>query len=141
MLLRIRYLFVLLTVFSLFIIFPIFPEALTQQEERKGLTGAHSILSCSNCHIKEVWHSTSINSTVCKTCHPNVWDLVLSNKHNNLLFNGNMSVTNGDLQVRYCDTCHNPHHPDVLRLTYLNGTAIHIPFTENSELCLTCHDL
>ncbi|MFQ6134421.1 MAG: cytochrome c3 family protein [Nitrososphaerales archaeon] len=137
---RREYFLLLLAGLSIAIILPTVPSALTQQEERRGLTGAHSILSCENCHLKEVWHTTNINLTICKTCHINVWDTVSSGQHGNLLFEGDMDVATGNVEVKYCATCHNPHQPDVLRLTYTNGTAVYIPFVDYKELCLKCHD-
>jgi len=118
------------------------PLALTQNaENRSGLTGGHAVLTCDMCHGEAVWHNTNKDLTICQTCHSNTWGAVMDFSHTALLFEGDFSGSGGEIKAKYCATCHNPHQPDGLRLSFTNGTSINIPFAEYTELCVNCHDL
>ncbi|MFC1753668.1 cytochrome c3 family protein [Thermoproteota archaeon] len=134
-----KYLPLLLVFFSLSILFVTIPSAMPQEVERRELTGAHSDFKCEWCHQEEVWHTAYKNITQCKLCHENTWNTVLNSEHGNFFYEGEINVISGDVEVKYCATCHNPHQPDVLRLTYTNGTLVYIPFEEKTELCIKCH--
>jgi hypothetical protein len=138
---RTKYLIFSLAIVSALAVVASFPLAVTQQEdERRGLTGAHSVLTCDNCHSDEVWHTTSKDITICQTCHASLWETVEENKHGELFFEGEKDVLSGTVVVRYCATCHNPHQPDVLRIQYSDGETIFIEFENYPDLCVKCHD-
>ncbi len=139
---RRQHVLILLALISLSAVIPALPSAMPQQnQEPKGLTGAHAALQCTSCHGQGVWHTTSINATICKTCHSSVWNTVSGSKHTNLFFEGQMQMASGTVRVKYCLTCHNAHQPDSLSLKYTNGTSVRIAFSDQKSLCLKCHAL
>lgn len=120
--------------------FSAIPLALTQNAgDRRGLTGGHAVLTCDMCHADEVWHTTNKDLTICQTCHSNTWNTIMNSKHTALLYEGEFQGSGGDIKAKYCATCHNPHQPDMLRLSFVNGTNIYIPFSEYTNLCVNCH--
>ncbi|MCL4437032.1 MAG: hypothetical protein M1503_06375 [Thaumarchaeota archaeon] len=109
---------------------------------RGQLTGKHASLDCGMCHQTGVWHNTYKDVKVCQKCHQDQWNTVTKQSmHMALMRNGTIDREGGSFQVKYCTTCHDPHHNDYLRITAKDGKETYYKFDDIMPLCLNCHSL
>ncbi|MCL5318784.1 MAG: hypothetical protein M1503_11070 [Thaumarchaeota archaeon] len=109
---------------------------------RGQLTGKHASLDCGMCHQTGVWHNTNKDVKVCQKCHQDQWNtLTKQSMHMALMRNGTIDREGNTFQVKYCTTCHDPHHNDYLRITAKNGNETYYKFENIMPLCLNCHSL
>ena len=107
------------------------------------LTGKHASLDCEMCHQTGVWHTTNKDVKVCQKCHQDQWDtLTKQSMHMALMRNGTIDRDGSTFQVKYCETCHDPHHNDYLRITTAKDSKeTYYKFEDVMPLCLNCHSL
>ncbi len=106
------------------------------------LTGKHASLECDMCHQSGVWHDTNKDVTGCQKCHQNQWNtLTQQSMHAALMRNGTINREGATFQVKYCATCHDPHHNDYLRVAASDGKETYYKFDDIMPLCLNCHSL
>jgi hypothetical protein len=104
------------------------------------LTGSHTILSCDMCHGEGVWHTAQKDSTVCKRCHGDQWEILTEKSmHSFLMTEGTYRSGPNEVEVSYCSTCHSPHNNDYLRIRSTNGTVKHYFFNNSLQICINCH--
>jgi predicted CXXCH cytochrome family protein len=88
-----------------------------------ALTGAHSTVQCSQCHVN---NNYSLNSTACVTCHLKDFQSATSPNH----------VTSGFPQV--CDVCHTTTAWIPSSFNH-NNTAFPLTGAHTSVPCANCH--